>query len=125
MAKVFLDANFYIDVTKRSKEKWKSLGGHLLFISPISTHILFYALKLKTPDKEMNELQEQFGIVSLTKSIVDKSLAGPTKDFEDNVQLHSSADEDCDILLTNDKKLLDLKFFGKTEILPEILQKRD
>ncbi len=117
MARVFLDTNFYIDVTKRAKEKWESLRGNLLFISPLSTHILLYARKLKVPDQEVNRLQEQFGIVLLNKYILDKALTGPTDDLEDNIQLHSAAEAECDIFLTNDIKLLNMKFFGKVQIL--------
>lgn len=116
MVRIFLDTNQYIDLTKRAKEKWKSLEENLLFISPLSTHILFYARKLKVPDAEVNELQEQFGIVPLTKYILDKALTGPTNDLEDNIQLHSAAEADCDVFLTADSKLLKLKFFGKTEV---------
>lgn len=116
MARIFLDTNFYIDITKRAKDKWKSLNGNLLFISPLSTHILFYARKLKVPDQEIDKLQGQFGIVPLTKYILDKALTGPTKDLEDSVQLHSAAEAECDIFLTEDKKILDMKFFGKTQI---------
>ena len=113
MARVFLDTNIYIDATKRAKEKWKSLRENLLFISPLSTHILFYARKLKVPDQDVNDLQEQFGIVPFTKYILDKALEGPTADLEDNIQLHSASEADCDIFLTADEKLLRLKFFGK------------
>ncbi len=116
MGRIFLDTNFYIDITKRAKEKWKALGENLLFISPLSTHILFYARKLKVPDPEANKLQEQFGIVPLTEYILDKALQGPTNDLEDNIQLHSAAVAECDIFLTNDAKLLKMKFFGKTEL---------
>src|SRR3989344_2597427 len=116
MARVFLDTNFYIDVTHRAKGKWSSLEGALLFISPLSTHILFYTRKLKVPTQSVNELQEQFGIVPLTKHILDKALEGPTNDLEDNIQLHSAAEAECDIFLTGDKELLKLKFFGKTRI---------
>lgn len=121
MARVFLDTNLYIDVAKRAKEKWMSLESHLLFISPLSTHILFYARKIKGPDQEINELQEQIGIVPFTKHILDKALIGPTTDLEDNVQLHSAAEAECDFFLTNDKKLLALKFFGKTRILTDLV----
>ena len=116
MVRIFLDTNQYIDLTKRAKEKWEALEKHLLFISPLSTHILYYARKLKVPDKEVSDLQEEFGIVPLTKYILDKALKGPTNDLEDNIQLHSAVEADCDILLTSDAKLLKLKFFGKTEI---------
>lgn len=116
MARVFLDTNLYIDITKRAREKLEPLRGDLLFISPLSTHILFYTYKLKVPDQEVNEIREQLGIVPLTKNILNKALEGPTNDLEDNIQLHSAAEADCDIFLTSDRKLLQLKFFGKTEI---------
>lgn len=122
MARIFLDTNFYIDITKRAKRKWDQLRGNLLFISPLSTHILFYTRKLKVTDLGVNELQEQFGIVPFTKFILDKALEGPTRDFEDNIQLHSAAEGECDYFLTSDKKILRMKFFGKTQIIsPETL----
>ena len=116
MARVFLDTNIYIDVIERAKEKWEHLRTGLLFISPLSTHILFYSSKLKVPNKEIEQLKDQFGIVPLTKDILGKALEGPSNDLEDNIQLHSAVEAECDIFLTNDKKLLDLKFFGKTRI---------
>ncbi len=121
MGRVFLDTNFYIDIAKRAKEKWSSLEGALLFISPLSTHILFYTRKLQVPDQSVNKLQEQFGIVPFTKHILDKALEGPTNDLEDNIQLHSAAEAECNIFLTNDKKLLSMKFFGKTRIIQELI----
>lgn len=122
MARVFLDTNVYIDVTKRARYKWKQLHGNLLFVSPLSTHILFYTRKLKVPDQKVNELQEQFGIIPFTEYILNKALIGPTMDLEDNIQLHSAAEADCDLFLTADKNLLDMKFFGKTQIItPEKL----
>lgn len=116
MVRVFLDTNLYIDVIKRSKEKWEHLRANLLFISPLSTHILFYTSKLKVPDLEVDKLQEQFGIVPLSKDILDKALQGPTNDLEDNIQLHSAAEAEADLFLTEDRKLLDMKFFGKTKV---------
>lgn len=121
MVRVFLDTNLYIDVIKRAKEKWERLRSDLLFISPLSTHILFYTYKLKVPDREVNKLHEQFGIIPLTQSILNKALNGPTKDLEDNIQLHSAAEADCDLFLTNDTQLLKLKSFGKTEIVSSVL----
>lgn len=92
----------------------------LLFISPLSTHILFYTYRIRVPNQETNELQEQFGIVPLTKSILQKALEGPTADLEDNLQLHSAAEADCDFFLTDDRKLLNLKFFGKTRVVSKL-----
>lgn len=120
MARVFLDTNWYIDIAKRDKEKLIIVEENLLFISPLSTHILFYSQKLSVPDEDIIELQKQLGIVPLTEFILEKALVGPTQDYEDNIQLHSATEADCDIFLTNDKQLLGMKFFGKTQILPEL-----
>lgn len=117
MDRIFLDANYYIDITKRKKSKLESLRGYLLFASPLSTHILFYTRRLKVPDAEVNRLQKHFGVVPLTKHVLEKALEGPTKDLEDNIQLHSAAEAECDYFLTNDKNLLKMKFFGKTKIV--------
>lgn len=121
MARVYLDTNLYIDIIKRAKEKLEPLRNHLLFISPLSTHILFYSYKSKVPDQEVNELQEQLGIVPLTKYILNKALEGPTNDLEDNIQLHSAAEAECDLFLTGDRRLLDLKFFGKTQVVNSLV----
>lgn len=120
MARVFLDTNLYIDVIKRAKEKWEHLRANLLFISPLSIHILFYTSKLKVPDQEVDDLHEQFGIVPLSKNILSLALLGPTADLEDNIQLHSAAEADCDYFLTSDKNLLAMKFFGKVKILGKL-----
>ena len=120
MARVFLDSNVYFDITKRDKGKLEHVRSDLLFISPLSIHILFYSYKLKVPDHEVNEMQELFGIVPLTKSILDTALDGPTKDLEDNIQLHSAVEAECGLFLTADKKLLKMKFFGKARIISEI-----
>ncbi len=117
MARVFIDTNFYIDLTKRAKEKWLGLKEHLLFISALSVHILFYARKLKVPDLEVNELQKQFGIIPLTENVLSKALQGPTNDLEDNIQLHSAIEAECELFLTYDEKLLKLGFFGKMRIV--------
>lgn len=55
-------------------------------------------------------------MIPFDSAIAEKALVGPTSDFEDNVQLHSAAEAECDIFLTEDKKLSDMKFFGKVRI---------
>ena len=59
-------------------------------------------------------------IAPLDENVLKKSLEGPTADLEDNIQLHSAAESNCDYFLTNDKKLLNMKFFGKTEIVNKL-----
>lgn len=122
MARVFLDTNILIDITRSRGDKNlpQLLDQHTAFISPLSVHILFYSYKTRVPDAIARDTVNQLGIVDLTKTILDKSLEGPTADLEDNIQLHSAVEADCDYFLTNDQKLLSLGYFGKTKISDHI-----
>lgn len=125
MAKVFLDTNYFIDSIHRKPEKeiLESLESHIVYISTLSFHIYCYVFKINIPDNRILAQKEIFQIVEFSEDILDRSLKGPTNDFEDNVQLHSAAEAECDYFLTADKKLLDMKFFGKTQITsPENLK---
>ena len=117
MAKVFLDTNYFIGLTNRSPEtNTEILNQQQGFISILSCHILFYVNKIKVPDKKLNSFIGDFNLIDLGRDILAKALEGPTADFEDNVQLHSAAEAECDTFLTEDRKLLDMKFFGKVKI---------
>jgi predicted nucleic acid-binding protein len=120
MAKVFLDANFYIDAVHRRPEVSKQFLDQEIYFSPLSTHILFYALKLKVPHLKIEKMSRKFKAIKLNWEILEKALAGPTSDLEDNIQLHSASDADCDYFLTNDKNILKMKFFGKARILSSL-----
>lgn len=121
MAKVFLDANYFIGLVNRAPEvSTDILDNHEGFITTLSCHILFYINKIKVPDIKTNSFIEDFNLIDLSESILDKALTSPTSDLEDNIQLHSAAEADCDIFLTLDEKLLRMKFFGKVQILYEI-----
>lgn len=87
-----------------------------VYLSPLSVHIYIYLYKKKMPDQNLLKIQELINFVPIDESITNKSMAGPTSDFEDNLQLHSAASFECDYFLTNDKHLLSLRFFGKTQI---------
>lgn len=122
MAKVFLDANYFIDLVEERREFIiDQFKQHKLFISPLSIHIYTYTFKTKIPNPKIVKALEAFEIISINENIIYNSLSGPTSDFEDNLQLHSSASCDCDYFLTNDKSLLSLRFFGKTRITTQIL----
>lgn len=118
MARVFLDTNYFIDTVHRKPEKQilDHLLGHIPFISALSLHIYCYSYKIKIPNLKIISQKEKFQIVDFSSNILEKSLNGPTVDLEDNIQLHSAIESECDIFLTEDKKLLDLKFFGKIKL---------
>ncbi len=118
MARVFLDTNIFIDAIHRAPEKEiiKALEGNILYASTLSFHIYCYAFKIAIPNKKVELQKEKFQIVDFSKYILDKALECPTTDLEDNVQLHSAAEANCDFFLTEDKKLLNLKFFGKMRV---------
>ena len=117
MARVFLDANYFIGLANRAPEVDTTiLDKHQVFVSALSCHILFYVNKIKVPDKETNYFISDFNLIGMNLNILNKAGLGPTTDFEDNVQLHSAAYAECDIFLTSDKQLLSMRFFGKTKI---------
>ena len=116
MAKVYLDTNYLLDITERDKNKKEQLDGHKVFTSLLSYHILFYTYEYHVPKNEIIKHKEEFYVVDLSEKILDQALYGPTKDLEDNIQLHSAAEGQCDFFLTNDAKLLKMKFFGKCRI---------
>lgn len=119
MAKIFLDANAFIDVIERGgKIRQEDLEGHRLVASPLSVHILTYLTKQTLPYQNLTKALTLFSLVPFETQICQRSLIGPTPDFEDNVQLHSAVQAECDIFLTNDKQLLKLKFFGKMQLVP-------
>ncbi len=121
MARVYLDANILIDlVEKRGQITSKDLQIHQTFISPLSIHILMYVTKRKIPYPRLKHIISQFGQVIFDWTLTDKALSGPTSDFEDNVQLQSSAEADCDYFLTADQELLDMKFFGKVRVVSSL-----
>ena len=121
MAKVFLDANYFIGLANRTPEvNIETLDGYKGFVSTLSCHILFYVnkinVKINVPDVKMNSFLNDFNLTDLSQDILDRATEGPSIDLEDNIQLHSAAEAECDFFLTKDKQLLQLKFFGKTQI---------
>ncbi len=123
MAKIFLDTNYFIGLVNKSPKTDSSvLDDQIGYISALSCHILCYVNKIKLPNDKIRSFVEDFLIVNLTDFIIKKALGGPTTDLEDNVQLHSAAEAECDWFLTNDKKILAMKFFGKMRIANTIIQ---
>lgn len=122
MVKVFLDTNYFIDAIHRKPEReiLEFLENHILYISPLSFHIYCYTYKIKIPNEKVLAQREKFQLVDLSDSILEKALHGPTNDLEDNIQLHSAAEAECDVFLTEDRKLLDLVFFGKMRLKPTL-----
>ena len=117
MANIFLDANVLLDIFDRKILNEEFFDGNNIFISPLSIHLLCHFAKVTAPDPELLDEIDQFNIVDLTAEIATRSFLGPTKDYEDNIQLHSSAVCGASIFYTSDKDLLKLGFFGFTRIL--------
>lgn len=121
MAKIFLDANYFIDFAERQKSNLLAkLVGNKLYVSILTIHILAYIYKYKIPNKKINALIKNISLTPLNRGLLKLALDGPTNDLEDNLQLLSAAKSDCDFFLTNDKKFLKMKFFGKTRIISEL-----
>ncbi len=121
MARIFLDTNFFIDLIEKRREiPFKKFKSHSLFLSILTLHIYIYLYKIKLPNKKIDKLLDYFNIVALDEKVFLPSFKGPFSDFEDNIQLHSAAVSECNLYLTGDKKILKLKYFGKTKIIENL-----
>lgn len=120
MEKAFLDTNIVIDIAYRNQSKSKMLDGKLIYISPLSIHILCYVKQCSLPDKYLEKFVEQFYIESFTENLLRLALQGPTDDLEDNIHLQTALKANCDYFVTDDKELLKMKFFGKVKIVSSL-----
>lgn len=121
MARLFLDANYFFDLVEKRREIDKEqFVGHHLYVSHLSLAILAYLYKYKMPSKKFGETFNAFTKAPLTDKIGLKALYGPTRDYEDNIQLHSATYAECNYFITNEKDLWRLKAFGEVIIVPEV-----
>lgn len=120
MANIFLDTNIFFDVAGRDIKKTETLINHRVYLSPLSCHIYCYSEGVVIPDKTLISFFKNFEVVNLSEKIFGNALEGPTKDFEDNIQLHSAKKAKADYFLTSDRKLLKLGYFGKTKIISSL-----
>jgi predicted nucleic acid-binding protein len=121
MAKIFIDTNIFIDIlTDRSKINLEAFDNHELCLSILSIHIATYLLKIEIPDKIFNNVVDSCNTIGMSAEIYTLASQGPTKDLEDNMQLHSCVQNDCEYFLTNDKELLKMIYFGKTKIIKDL-----
>lgn len=119
MAKVYLDTNYFIDLFTQ-RQPVSSLDQHHIYTSPLNFHILAYVYSLSIPNTQLTQALNQFNLVPFNQSLLEKALQGPTEDLEDNIQLHSSAQENCTFFLTRDQSLLKTKYFGQSKILDKM-----
>jgi len=117
MARVFLDTNIFIDaIEDRDGFLIGKLDQLSLYVSVLSISTWTYVYKHNVPNSKFESLFETYNFIDTTCEIAQKAAFGPTSDFEDNVQLHSASEADCDIFLTKDIELLKLGYFGKVRI---------
>lgn len=121
MVKVYFDTNVLHDLVGDNRYGFDLMSrGKEVVISVLSVHVLAYVLKVKIPNPHFKELVGGMTEIEFSNKILDKSLNGPTIDFEDNIQLHSAVEGECDYFLTLDKNLLKMKYFGKVKISDRI-----
>lgn len=121
MASIFLDANAFFDVVLQRRNVGElDVDKNRFCISVLTIHVFTYSAKKKVPNKKLDRALGMYQTIPLSRLVALKSLSGPTPDFEDNVQLHSAVEADCDLFLTNDTELLKLAYFGKIKIVGQI-----
>ena len=133
MKRVFLDTNIIVDLLMQREgvvasakvlTKAKKEGALLVSVLTIANiaYILRKALTGKALYAEMAKLVNFLDVVDLKKEHLFSTLELEAKDFEDALQYYCACDNDCDIIVTRNKKDFD---FSTIEVLTpeEFLQK--
>ena len=134
MMNIFIDTNVIIDllvkrdgfaasaeVLARAKEKDMKLVVSVLTMANIA-YILRKALKGNDLYKELSKLANLFDVADLTKEHLVSTLALEAKDFEEALQYYCACSNECDIIVTRNKK--DFAFSKLKVLTPEeFLQK--
>jgi len=114
MKKVYLDTNILIDILLDRDLEHISINKitpflkqSQVYMSTLSVHITYYILKIK-PNTSMHKrsmaLINRINLVPLSQEIINQSLKNFSIDFEDTLQYYSALDQNCDYILTRDKK---------------------
>ncbi|HPP18885.1 MAG TPA: hypothetical protein PLT51_02800, partial [Candidatus Dojkabacteria bacterium] len=84
-------------------------------------HITYYILKIK-PNTSMHKksmaLINRINLVPLSQEIINQSLNNFSIDFEDTLQYYSALDQNCDYILTRDKR----DFYKIKELIPSKIE---
>lgn len=136
--KTLIDTNIILDVlTKRetfyidSAKVWTLVREGIIegCISAISVNNLYYIInKLegqKAAKSFVDQLLEDFEIIALTKNILKQARTNPQKDFEDLIQYFSAIHEECECIVTRNKKdfpSIGIKIISPAELLTEIVK---
>ena len=114
MKKVYLDTNILIDILLDRDLEYISINKiapflkqSQVYMSTLSVHITYYILKIK-PNTSMHKrsmaLINRINLVPLSQEIINQSLKNFSIDFEDTLQYYSALDQNCDYILTRDKR---------------------
>jgi len=114
MKKVYLDTNILIDILLDRDLEHISINKitpflkqSQVYMSTLSVHITYYILKIK-PNTSMHRrsmaLINRINLVPLSQEIINQSLKNFSIDFEDTLQYYSALDQNCDYILTRDKR---------------------
>lgn len=114
MKKVYLDTNILIDILLDRDLEHISINKitpflkqSKVYMSTLSIHITFYILKIKATSsmhKKAMPLINNINLIPLSKLIIDNALNNFSIDFEDTLQYYSALDQNCDYILTRDKR---------------------
>ena len=118
MPKIFLDACIFIDIiSNRQAFDLTALEGNRPAISALTIHIAHYVAKATCPDQAIINLASKLIITSIPLSLAHRAMFDPTTDYEDNLQLLSALEAQCDLFITDDKTLLKLKKIKGLQII--------
>ena len=132
--KIFFDANVVLDMVDINRVEYSVanklvkkviLSGYDILISEDMLSTIYYINKDKTATLNFFKIiQDDWNIVSFSKEIIKDAIdisLEQNLDLEDVLQCLCAKNNNCDVLITNDKKFYDcgIKIMNTKEFLDE------
>jgi predicted nucleic acid-binding protein len=131
--KILIDTNIFLDVIlkrqphyKYSSQVWSLISDKKIngYISAISINNLYYIsrkiIEIELVEELVDQILDEFEVVSLTKEILRQARTIKNKDYEDSIQYFSAINCYCDFIITRNKNDFPdggIKIIGPAEFL--------
>ena len=132
--KIFIDTNIFLDLIlkreyyKESLQIFNAVSKNIYTATILDISILninYIAQKQTKNIREfLNAINDTFEVLGANNKLISKALKMRNNDLEDNLQYICAKDNDCEIIITNDKNFYskDIEVYSSVEFTKRYLK---
>lgn len=132
--KIFIDTNIFLDLIlkreyyKESLQIFNAVSKNIYTATILDISILNinYVAQKQTKDirEFLNAINDTFEVLGANNKLISKALKMRNNDLEDNLQYICAKDNDCEIIITNDKNFYskDIEVYSSVEFTKRYLK---